>query len=114
MNEFENDLKDANANENASNKINEEDFVQKNKLKILKETFLDWTERSNVDGYAKIFEYEHNFIRFIWTCICLTGISLTAYIVGQNIMTYLEYGVVTQIGIVYEKPTIFPAVTFFF
>ena len=32
--------------------------------------------------------------------------------ISWNITGYLEYGVTSQIGVVYEQPTQFPAVTF--
>ena len=50
---------------------------QRSKIKIINDTFLEWSKRSSIDGYVKMFEYESHVIRFIWLTVCLASISLT-------------------------------------
>ena len=84
-----------------------------NKIKLLKETFLDWALRVHVDCFVKIFKYENRpFVQLIWVCILLVSSCLTFFIINQRVQSYLEFGVTSQISVVYETPTEFPAVTF--
>ena len=81
------------------------------KKENLKETFLSWSERSDVNCYGKIFEYENIFVKSIWAFILLGALGATSWFVSWSILAYLDYGVVSQIGVVHEQPTEFPAVT---
>ena len=83
----------------------------KSKLNEIKETFILWCERSDVNGISKIFDYENSYIRFFLLVIFLVSLGVTAWILSWSIFLYLEYGVVSKIGVVYEQPTEFPAVT---
>jgi len=78
----------------------------------LKETFILWCENSDVNGISKIFKYESILIRFVLLTILLASLSMTAWIMRLSIVAYLQYGVVSQIGVIYEQPVEFPAVTF--
>ena len=93
--------------------LNEKTLFQKDKeeLNLLKETFISWSKRSDVNCYAKIFEYDNIFVKLFWLFILIASMSVTAWIVSWNVVAYLDYGVVSQIGDVYEIPTEFPAVT---
>ena len=83
---------------------------QKNSSK-LREIFLEWSKRSSVDCYGKIFEYETHSVRVVWLFIFVASVSFTAFIVNNTIMEYFDHEVVSQIRVVYEKPVEFPAVT---
>jgi len=82
------------------------------KWQILKETFVEFSHRTDINAYGKIFEYENSFVKLLWSFILLGSLSLTAWVLSNNVLAYLQYGVVSQIGVVYETPTEFPAVTF--
>ena len=84
---------------------------KKSMQSILRETFLEFSKRSNVDGYVKIFEYDNVFVKLFWILVLLTSLSVTAWMVNGTVQAYLQYGVTSQIGVVYELPTEFPAVT---
>jgi hypothetical protein len=84
---------------------------EKSKWALLQETFVEFSKRSDVNGYVKIFEYENVFIKFIWFLILLGSLFITGYVLSWSVLAYLEYGVSSQIGLVYEMPTEFPAVT---
>jgi len=88
--------------------------VKKNfkRFSHIKETFLEWSLRANANCYVKIFQYNHFLAKLFWLLILAISLSITAWIISWTIFSYLEYGVTSQIGIVYETPTDFPAVTF--
>ena len=96
---------------NDSNKVLVDEL--KPKGEILKNTFLEWAMRANVDCFVKIFDYYENslFTKLVWTLILLASSCLSFWLVRQNILSYLTYGVTSQISEVYEIPTEFPAVT---
>ena len=83
----------------------------KSKLNEIKETFILWCEKSDVNGISKIFEYKNLFIRLFFLFVLLASLGITAWIMSWSIFAYFEYGIVSQIGVVYEQPTEFPAVT---
>ncbi len=78
----------------------------------LKETFILWCENSDVNGLSKIFKYESILIRFFLFTILLASFCMTAWIMCLSIVAYLQYGVVSQIGVIFEQPAEFPAVNF--
>ena len=82
------------------------------KIDILKQTFFEFSQRTNVDCYSKIFDYDHFFIKLIWIIIFLASLSFTSYLLTSNFIAYLTYGISTQIGSYYSIPADFPAVTF--
>ena len=81
------------------------------KTLVKKSTFVSWCEKSDVNALSKIFEYENRFVRITLFFILLVSLCLTAWTMSQSVLAFLEYGVVSQIGIVYQRPTEFPAVT---
>ena len=93
-------------------KSESEKIVPKSKWSILKETFLEFSKRTDLNAYGKIFDYENVWAKLIWFLFLIGSVSLTAYVLSGNVLSYLEYGVVSEIGVVYETPTEFPAVTF--
>ena len=83
-----------------------------NKVKNFKETFISWSENTDINCYGKIFKYENLFVKLFWLIILLASLSITAWIMSLSIVSYFQYGIVSQIRLVYEKPIEFPAVTF--
>jgi len=86
-------------------------ILHKTKRTLLKETFVEFSKRTSVNAYGKIFVYENAFVQITWLLILLASLSLTAYVVASNLLTYLM-STVSQTEIVNETPTEFPAVTF--
>ena len=80
-------------------------------FKNLKKIFISWSERSDVNCYVKIFEYENIFVKLLWLIILLVSLSVTLWIMSLSVIEYFEYNVISQIGVVFEQPTEFPAVT---
>ena len=92
--------------------FNEEIKVKLKKNHSVKETFLEWSLRSNLDCFQKIFHYNNNPIaKFIWTLILLASSGLTFLLISVSIMEYFNFEVVSQIGIGYELKSEFPAIT---
>jgi hypothetical protein len=88
-----------------------ESFI-KNRLKMAKEAFLEWSSRTDMNNYAKIFEYKGNILaQIIWILIFLVLSILTVVLIQQSISAYLSYGVTSTYETIYESPTEFPTIT---
>ena len=89
-------------------------YTFKERIKNLREVFLNWSLTVDINGYNKIFHYREKsiWIKLLWIAILLASTGLTFCIIGLSIVAYLKYDVVTQTNLVYEIPTKFPAVTF--
>ena len=90
----------------------EKEKESERRWEILKETFVEFSQRTDINAYGKIFVYENNFVKLVWLVIFFGSLSLTAWVMSWSVSAYLQYGVVSQIGVVFETPTEFPAVTF--
>ena len=77
----------------------------------IKEVFIDWSLDTKFDGYNKIFIYKLTFVKILWLKVFLFFSGLTAYLAIKCVLDYYTYDVVSKIEMVYERPTIFPAVT---
>jgi hypothetical protein len=83
------------------------------KMKDVKEIFMDWSQRVDINAFTKMLEYKPNHkVQFIWLLILLGSTGGTFYFISKSIIDYLNYDVVSQTNIVSEIPTQFPAVTF--
>ena len=88
-------------------------FAFSNRLKNLREVYLNWSLTVDINGYNKIFHYRNNiYAQLIWIPILLASTGLTFCIIGLSTVAYLKHDVVTQTNLVYDIPTKFPAVTF--
>ena len=82
------------------------------KVRLCKDAWVEFSLRSNVNAYAKIFVYKDNACaRILWLGVLLAALSLTAWLLASITFTYLAYGTLSQLNVVYEMPTQFPAVT---
>ncbi len=82
------------------------------KLTLLSEAFFSWSKQVDINSYNKIFAYKQNkACQFVWLVIFLVLTCATFWIIILSIVNYLNYDVVTQIRVVYERPTQFPTVT---
>ena len=98
--------------EKSENLQGEKKFNKKTKWTVLKETFVEFSQRTDLNVYGKLFAYENLLVKLVWLIALIGSFGLTAWVVRLNVLSYLDYDVVSQIGIVYEAPTEFPAVTF--
>ena len=80
-------------------------------MSLLKETLNEFSQRTNLNCYAKIFIYNNWFVKFIWLFVLLGSASLTAWVLSWSVSAYLNYAVVSQIKVLYEMPAEFPAIT---
>ena len=79
---------------------------------ILKETFVEFSQRTDFNAYGKIFKYNHSLIKILWLLVLIASLSLTALVMAENVRVFFEYNIVSQLGLIYEAPTEFPAITF--
>jgi hypothetical protein len=107
-------LTDRNSKETPTDSDSNKDSIQlkKSMHEKIKNIYIEWSLRSNLDCYQKIFEYKNNPIaRFIWIVILLISASLTFTLISKSIMEYFDFDVVSQIGIDYETKSKFVTVT---
>jgi hypothetical protein len=79
----------------------------------VKQTFLEWSERVDINCYTKMLEYKGNvYVQFIWFVVLLGSTGATFFLIANSITDYLAYEVTSQIRIVNEMPIRFPTVTF--
>jgi hypothetical protein len=82
------------------------------KYLLLKKTFTNWSKKTDINGYSKIFKYKKNYVaQFLWLVILLALTGATFWLIAFNIQNYLSYNVVSQTEIVFEKPSLFPTIT---
>ena len=80
-----------NQHKNDINDLKKEILLVKTKQNTkLKDVFVSWCQKSDINGLSKIFDYENNLIRFIWTIILLTSVAITAWIMSLSIIAYYE------------------------
>ena len=82
------------------------------KIKMAKEAFLEWSSRTDMNNYGKIFEYKGNiWAQIIWTIIFLVLSGLTVLLIQQSISAYLSYSVTSKHETIYQSPAEFPTIT---
>ena len=101
-----------------SSKINSNELfekkiqLKKSKFKEVKGVFLEWSLRSNLDCFTKIFEYQNNTLaKLFWLIVLLASSGFTFWSISRIVLEYLNYEIVSKIGMIYENPTKFPTVT---
>lgn len=90
-----------------SDKNEKETFGRKQKIK---EIVVEWASGTTPHGLSNIFINENYFLKSIWL-VCL--FASIAYCLEQMVVTletYYSYKVQTDLSIVDEAPTLFPAV----
>ena len=81
------------------------------KFQIFFPEYKKWSLLTKFDCYSKIFQTKNICAQLFWTAIFLIFTASTAYFVAANVLSFLEFEVITKIRIINEKPTIFPTVT---
>ena len=71
-------------------------------------------ERSSLPGIPRILKNDHYLIKIIWflSLIGLTGLSI--YYLMINVISYLNYSLITNIALISETSPQFPAISFCF
>ena len=78
-----------NQHKNDINDLKKEIILLKTKPNTqLKDVFMSWCQKSDINGLSKIFDYENSLIRFIWTIILLASIAITAWIMSLSIIDF--------------------------
>jgi hypothetical protein len=82
------------------------------RLSRVKETFLEWSFRTDLNNYGKIFDYQGNILaQTVWITIFIVLTVLTVLLIQMSISAYLSYEVTTTNNVIYESQAEFPAVT---
>ena len=86
--------------------------ISTNTILKIKEIFLEWSLRTDLNCYTKIFIYrDRPLVGLIWLFILLVSSGITFWLISNSILEYFNYSIVSQIGIVYETKSVFPIVT---
>ena len=87
--------------------------LKNRKLFKAKKAFIDWSRRTDINCYTKIFEYRNNLIaQIFWTLILFLLNFFTFWLISSSVFSYLIYDVVTKISVVPEMSSKFPTITF--
>ncbi|RNA32454.1 acid-sensing ion channel 1-like [Brachionus plicatilis] len=73
--------------------------------------FLNWTESITIHGFPNIFRTKLKLVRFMWIIFFLISIGFCFYIISLNIISYLNFDVITKIRVIEKDSLPFPAVT---
>ena len=93
-------------------KLKKKENKIRNRFALAKKIYLEWSSRSDINNYGKIFDYQGNILaQTLWTIIFICLTSLTIVLIQMSISSYLTYSVTTSYDIVYESPTYFPTIT---
>ena len=79
--------------------------------KQIKEKFIEWSSSSTSHGYPNIFKTKYRLLKVIWTFFLLAAVGCCLFFLTRSINSYLEFGVITNIEMVDERPVIFPTIT---
>ena len=87
-------------------------FYLRSRLANMKTVFLTWSQTVTYHCFPKIFKPKtHVLMQCVWAVVFLTFSSLTCLILVNIVTGFYQFSVVTQIELIDEKPTFFPAVT---
>jgi hypothetical protein len=86
----------------------------KSKKQKIKEKAIEIALVSTSHGLPCVFRTDKIFLKLMWLSLFIFGSSFGVLTVTQTIKTYLNYEIVTNIQVINEIPTAFPAVTFYF
>ena len=87
-------------------------FSKNKRYQKVKETFLEWSSRTDINNYRKIFEYKGNFLaQIIWTIIFFGLGGLTVALIQMSISAYFTFSVTSTYDLCYENPAEFPTIT---
>ncbi|RNA14819.1 acid-sensing ion channel 1-like [Brachionus plicatilis] len=81
-------------------------------LKKLGEKLSQWSDNSTIHAISHISHSDSKLIRLIWLTFFLSAFGYFSYLIVQSTITYLKYGITTQVS--YERVVSleFPTVTF--
>jgi hypothetical protein len=100
--------------ENSSKK--EEKNVEKRppetKWDHIKEEVFEFCARTDINAFTKVFEYKNPFAKLAWLVFLFGALAFTGWVMGLGVLDFLEWPVQSQIGVYFENPTEFPAVSF--
>ena len=79
--------------------------------KEIKEKFIECSSVSTSHGYPNIFRTKYLPIKILWLFCLSIAIGMCLFLLIRGIKAYLEYGVVTSIEMVEERPALFPTIS---
>ena len=87
---------------------------KESKKEKIKEKVIEIALVSTSHGLPSVFRTDKICLKLMWLSLFIFGTSFGIYTVKKTIETYLNYEIVTNIQVINEIPTAFPAVTFYF
>ena len=78
---------------------------------LLKKIFEESIALSKIHGVSNIKRNEHWPIKIAWILIVLASTGLCSYFVIENLISYLEFGVITKMTFIKESTSQFPTIS---
>jgi hypothetical protein len=127
MNEYENylhykkiintnDALNGNDNFNSKNEINDfkTNFLatsQSQKGQIITKRVQEWSKSLTAHGFPKLFIAKRLTVKFLWSLALVASISLAIYYIYKELVKYFHYEYESHLETIFERPSIFPAIT---
>jgi hypothetical protein len=86
--------------------------VPETKWDHLKEEVFEFCARTDINAFTKVFEYKNPFAKLAWLVFLFGALAFTGWVMSTGVLDFLQWPVQSQIGVYFENPTEFPAVTF--
>lgn len=99
--------------ENSRKKVEKtKEKAAETKWEQVKKEVFEFCARTDINAFTKVFEYTNPFAKLAWLGFLLGALAFTGWVMIMGVMDFLQWPVQSQIGVYFENPTEFPAVTF--
>ena len=86
------------------------EMFEENKTKLVKDTVIEWAGGTTPHGLANVFINQNLFLKVVWLFLLVGSVAYCVQQMVVMIQEFVKYKVRTEVSIVNEAPTFFPAV----
>lgn len=81
-------------------------------MHLILERFIQLSKSSTVHGWSHSFRTDRLVLKIMWIIFFLGSTGVSIYFITKTVLNFLEYDIVTEIDVIYERKSEFPTVTF--
>ena len=89
------------------------EMLEENKTKLVKDTIIEWAGGTTPHGLSNVFINQSIFLKVVWLLLLIGSIAYCLQQMVVMIDEYMKYKVRTEVSLVNEAPTLFPAVSIY-
>ena len=86
------------------------EMFEENKTKLVKDTVIEWAGGTTPHGLANVFINQNLFLKVVWLILLSASVAYCIQQMVVMIQEFVKYKVRTEVSIVNEAPSLFPAV----